>query len=78
MEKKFLSGYGFYVIEYEELIDGEPKYWATAQKIHRSYNLVGYGGRKVRSINNCNTFKEAKEIARAWNEAFKSNGTRAY
>ena len=78
MEKRFLDGYGFYVIEYEELINDEPKYWAVAQKIHRCYNLVGYGGKKVKSINNCSTFKEAKELAKVWNEAFKRNGTLAY
>ena len=71
--------YGYYAMQYSECINGETKFWAEAERIPRCYNLVDFcRNDKVRVIMNCKTFKEAIETARAWNEAYKANGVRAY
>ena len=71
--------YGYYAMQYAEVIDNEIKYWATVERIPRNYNLLSYcRNDKIKVMMNCATFKEAKETVRAWNEAYKNNGVRAY
>lgn len=73
-----LDGYAYYVIT---LKNKEDKFYAFAQRVHRCNNLYGFFERytatseEITSINNCVTFKEAKTLAEAWNEAYKENGT---
>ena len=73
-----LDGYAYYVIAIK---NKEDKNYAFAQRIHRCNNLYGFFERyiasseEITSINNCVTFKEAKTLAEAWNEAYKENGT---
>lgn len=58
----------------------EKSYVAFAVSVSGSDNLVHaldiIGG--LVSANVCNSRKEAEEIARAWNETFKKNGTYFY
>ena len=71
--------YSYYAMQYSECINGETKFWASAERIPRCYNLVGFcRDERVKSMMSCKTFKEAKEIARAWNDTYKANGVRAY
>ena len=53
------------------------KYYAHAWKLGRHINLASFvkDFPNLVSMNACNTMKEAKEIANAWNEQFKANGT---
>jgi len=52
---------------------------AYAQRIHNCNNLLyAIHPRKdmeLVSINACDTWKEAQEIARFWNECYQKNGT---
>ena len=73
-----LDGYAYYVVSIETT---ENKIYAYAQKVHRCNNLYGFFDRtnnidkKVASVNNGATWKEAKTLAEAWNKAYKENGT---
>lgn len=49
--------------------------YAIAEKIPKSNNLICYMKNCV-TFNVCNSWKEAKEIAKQWNESFKNNGLR--
>ena len=59
----------FYVIE---LINEAGKSISYARKISNCCNLVGafkpIEGFRVLSVNACDTWREAQEIARAWND----------
>ena len=69
----------FYVIDQA---NEEGKYTAYARKIPNSDNLVGIfqpmTGFKIVSVNACDTWAEAKNIAVAWNEAHIKNGRYAF
>ena len=63
----------YYVINVKE----NGKYYAYAEKMSKSDNLVSFVERHKTAdvIMPVKTFKYAKEIAAAWNEAYKKNGT---
>jgi hypothetical protein len=69
----------FYVIE---LINEAGKSISYARKIPNCYNLVGIfkpmSGFKLLSVNACDTWREAQEIARDWNDRAIKNGRYAF
>ena len=66
----------FFVIEEEEIETG--RLISYAMKVHNCNNLLGYftprKGMKIISINACDTWKEAQEIAHFWNDCAEKNG----
>ena len=69
----------FFVIEQKEIATG--KCVSTAQKVANCYNLLHYfkpyNGYEIISINACDTWKQAQEIADYWNEGAKNRGVYA-
>ena len=65
-----LNGNVFAVSTKEDDIIG---LYATAEKIPKNYNLVDYI-KGCKSFNVCNTWKDAKELAKFWNKCFQNNG----
>ena len=60
------------------------KHYALAEKISGGHNLLGYAqsyakgssiGGQAKSMNVCNTWKSARQLAHHWNECYKKNGT---
>ena len=50
--------------------------WAYPHQWHHNNNLTGLcADSKVETVNICDSKKEAIEIAEAWNEAYRKNGT---
>ena len=47
--------------------------YAMAEKIPRSYNLIGYI-KDCTTFNVCNTWKDAQRLAGFWNECYRKNG----
>lgn len=70
----------FFVIEEQEIESG--RYVAYAEKVPNCYNLLHYfkprRGMEIISVNACNTWKEAVEIARCWNEGWRKSGKYLY
>jgi hypothetical protein len=70
----------FYVIEAHNPTTG--KYYSHAEKVPNCYNLVGkftaIDGFEVISVNACDTWKEAQEIADFWNEGAKKRNKYAF
>lgn len=66
----------FFILSEIEIESG--KRFAYAEKVPNCYNLFNYftphNGCKIESINACDTFKNAKETAELWNDAYKRNG----
>ena len=67
----------FFVIE--EIEEATGKSFSYAQKVSNSNNLKGFfrpsfHGYNILSINACDTWKEAQDIANAWNECAKEKG----
>ena len=50
---------------------------AHAFKLRNNQNIVGFDNDYpgIVTLNACDSMKEAKEIAKAWNDSFKKNGT---
>lgn len=71
-----MSKYSYYVIEQQNTTTG--KYYSYATKIQNCTNLICAFkpsiGFTIVSVNACDTFKEAKEIAEYWNQGAKENG----
>lgn len=69
----------FYVIDQTNY---EGKSIAYARKIPNCYNLVGIfkpmTGFKIISVNACDTWREAQETARDWNDRHIENGRYAF
>jgi len=69
----------FYVIDQA---NDEGKYIAYARKVPNCYNLVGIfkpmTGFKIISVNACDTWREAQETARYWNDRHIENGRYAF
>ena len=62
--------------------DEDGKLQAFAQKIPENQNLAHlcnwyeqYGTQTVAVLHYCKSYKRACEIANAWNESYKANGT---
>ena len=59
------------------------KHYASAEKIPGGNNLLCYAtdyaktryGKHATSMNVCNTWKAARQLADQWNECYKNNGT---
>ena len=68
-----MDGYVWYVISRKNK-DGM---YAYAQPIGRYINIASFvkDFPDIETMNACNTKKRAKEIAQAWNEQYKANGT---
>lgn len=70
----------FFVIEQKSTETG--KYYSYAEKVPNCYNLFNYfhpaRGYEIVSINACDTWKEAQEIARFWNDGAKTRGLYAF
>ena len=68
----------FFVIEQKEKTTG--KYFSIALKVHNSNNLLSYFSRytykgfEIISINACDSWKQAQEIAAFWNDGARKNG----
>lgn len=75
MEKKT-----FFVVEQREKSTG--KYYAYAEKVSNCNNLMYYfkpfHGYEIVSINACDTWKQAQEIATFWNDGAKKNNNYAF
>ena len=69
----------FYVIDQT---NDEGKSIAYARKVPNCYNLVGIfkpmTGFKIISVNACDTWREAQEIARDWNDQYIQKGRYAF
>lgn len=74
-----MNKYTYYVIEEKTTGAGKTRYIAHAKKIHNSSNLLyafhTASNMELISVNACDTWKEAQEIARYWNECYENNGT---
>lgn len=72
-----LNGKTFYVFTSET---EEGKFYSWADAIQRRENLLSiFAGRpSLKTVNACQTRKEADELARFWNECYKKNGTYAF
>jgi len=67
-----LDGYTYYVVE-KTYAD---KKYACAFKIHNSTNIAyKFSKSEYTCVHACQTFKEAKALAKCWNEEYKKNGT---
>lgn len=70
----------FFVIEQREKATGKTA--AQARKINNRYNLVNAlrpaTGFEFISINACDSYKEARAIANAWNNTAIDRGTYAF
>lgn len=70
----------FYVFEYKNLATG--KCYAIPEKICNCNNLVSYfkapKGYDLLSVNACDTWKEAQNIASYWNEGYQGRGIYEY
>lgn len=66
----------FFVVQQREIETG--KLFAYAEKVSNNYNLYGYfkpfNGCEILSVNACDTYKHAKEIAEDWNNVAYDNG----
>lgn len=66
----------FFVVELKNDITG--KVFAYAEKVNNCVNLFYHFSKKKGysyvSINSCDTWNEAQEIAKFWNNAYKKNG----
>ena len=53
------------------------KYYSHAFRIRSNVNLAAFvrDFPDLATMNPCDTMKKAKEIAKAWNEQYKANGT---
>ena len=62
---------------FESIAEGDKKYFADVMRVSELDNLTakleGIGG--LMHANICSTKKRAREIADAWNEGYKKNGT---
>lgn len=74
-----MDKYTYFVIT-EENENG--KQFSHAERVFNDYNLLNYFqacyGFKIISINACDTFKKAKEIADDWNLTYKLYGRYAF
>lgn len=66
-----MNGYTWYVFS---IMDEDGKFYAFAERIPNSNNLVGYA-KQAHTMNRCSTKREAVETADEWNKAFIKNGT---
>ena len=68
-----MSNYVWYVLD--RCVDG--KHYAHAFRIRGTINLASFvrDFPDLLSMNPCDTKKRAMEIAQAWNEQYKANGT---
>jgi len=66
-----MNRYTWYVFSIQ---DEDGKFYAFAERISNSNNLVDYA-RQATTMNACDSKKEAKKIAASWNETFIKNGT---
>ena len=70
----------YFVIEEKHTSTTKLLYHARAEKIHNTNNLL-YAihphspNMELVSVNACDTWKEAQDIAAYWNECFSNNGT---
>lgn len=64
-------------VVFEMKMDG--KYYAAADTIRTGENLIAYCKRHNADICHlCESRKQAEEIALAWNESYRANGTNMY
>ena len=75
-----MNKYTFYVIEEKMQNPNRLLYHARAERIHNSNNLLcalkpQTSNMEVISVNACDTWKEAQDIAEYWNKCFVDNGT---
>lgn len=68
-----MDKYVWYVLT--RCVDG--KYYSHAFRIRSNIDLASFvrGFPDLQTMNPCDTMKRAKEIAKAWNEQYKANGT---
>lgn len=70
----------FFTIEYQNSENGAT--FAAAEKVPNCYNLLHHftapKGFIILSINACDTWKKAQEIAGAWNEAARAKNNYAF
>lgn len=64
--------YFYYVITKK---NEEDKYYSYAERISGCNNILTLVKKNVVNITAFSTFKEAKEIAKFWNNTYKFNGT---
>ena len=72
-----MDGYTWYVISQKQE-DG--KQYAFPFRIRNNVNIASFvlNMPTINTMNPCNTKKKAVEIATAWNETYKVNGTYLY
>ena len=63
-------------------IDKNGKHYAYVDEVYENYNLCGlfegrheFDGRTLQVVMHVPTKKKAHELAEAWNETYKNNGT---
>ena len=70
----------FFVVQEKNEATG--KTLAYARKVHNCNNLVDFfqpqKGFKLLSINACDTWREAQDVADCWNECARANGNYAF
>lgn len=71
-----MDKYTYFVIDIEETLTG--LCYATTRRIHNATNLIGLmdggSGYIVKSVNACDTKKDAERIAAVWNEDYTKQG----